>query len=389
MIICPRCNRENQDHYKFCLGCGAELPRDTAHAPKNFRPPTPPSGFARAGSPAAGASPVAPTAVAPASPAAVPSFGGAPVVGGPAPAPAPSTPAAPRGSPRAVPAVGTGQPAPAPVAAAAGADRVDCPQCGTSNPRAFKFCGSCGFNLQEWLASSTAVTGPPAAVVATAPTPPAQPAAAAAAAGSLVHIRPDGTEGESYPLGSAETVIGRESGRMFAADSYLSPRHATFRFVGQELVVRDENSLNGIYYKIAPQTPHELVDGTVFRIGQEIIRFERLAEPTVAPDGTETMGSPHPGYVGRIALVIGRETTANAYCVPPDGLYLGRERGDILFPDDGYVSGLHCRIHVEGGRVVLTDVGSSNGTFVRVRGQATVRSGTLLLMGQQLFRVEY
>ena len=25
MIGCPRCSKENQDHYKFCLGCGAEL----------------------------------------------------------------------------------------------------------------------------------------------------------------------------------------------------------------------------------------------------------------------------------------------------------------------------------------------------------------------------
>ena len=25
VIVCPRCSKENQDHYKFCLGCGAEL----------------------------------------------------------------------------------------------------------------------------------------------------------------------------------------------------------------------------------------------------------------------------------------------------------------------------------------------------------------------------
>src|SRR5262245_19247296 len=25
MIVCNRCGKENQDHYKFCLGCGAEL----------------------------------------------------------------------------------------------------------------------------------------------------------------------------------------------------------------------------------------------------------------------------------------------------------------------------------------------------------------------------
>ena len=39
--------------------------------------------------------------------------------------------------------------------------------------------------------------------------------------------------------------------------------------------------------------------------------------------------------------------------------------------------------------VFLEDLGSSNGTFVRVQGTALVPRGALLLMGQQLFRVEY
>jgi pSer/pThr/pTyr-binding forkhead associated (FHA) protein len=69
-------------------------------------------------------------------------------------------------------------------------------------------------------------------------------------------------------------------------------------------------------------------------------------------------------------------------------MHLGRERGDVIFPDDGYVSGLHCRVHYDGSGCVLTDVGSSNGTFVRVRGSRGVTNGDLLLMGQQLFRVQ-
>ena len=44
MIVCPRCSKENQDHYKFCLGCGSELPRDAVQAPKDFSTQTPPGG---------------------------------------------------------------------------------------------------------------------------------------------------------------------------------------------------------------------------------------------------------------------------------------------------------------------------------------------------------
>ena len=67
--------------------------------------------------------------------------------------------------------------------------------------------------------------------------------------------------------------------------------------------------------------------------------------------------------MGRLALVIGRDTTGNAFPVPERGVHLGRERGDINFPDDGYVSGLHARITLRDGRVFLSDLGSSNGTL--------------------------
>ncbi len=101
------------------------------------------------------------------------------------------------------------------------------------------------------------------------------------------------------------------------------------------------------------------------------------------------MGSPNAGIIGRICLVIGRETNGNCYTIPAGGLHLGRERGDILFPDDGYVSGLHCRLHEENGRLMITDVGSSNCTFIRITAPVTVTSGSMLLLGQQLFRAEY
>jgi pSer/pThr/pTyr-binding forkhead associated (FHA) protein len=228
---------------------------------------------------------------------------------------------------------------------------------------------------------------PPSVQPASLP-PPSVQASGAQVRGSLVLIRPDGSEGDSLPL-TEQTLIGREVGGVFGNDLYLSPRHATFVFEGTQLFVKDENSLNGVYVRIDRDLPIELREGTVFRIGQELIRFNMLETPKKTSDGVELMGSPNPGYVGRLSLVIGRQTTGNSFPIPSQGLTLGRERGDLIFPEDGYVSGLHARVHAENGRVFLTDVGSSNGTFVRLNGKQTVRSGDLLLMGQQLFRAEY
>src|SRR4029079_222657 len=154
--------------------------------------------------------------------------------------------------------------------------------------------------------------------------------------------------------------------------------------------IKDEGSLNGVYLKLRPNEPCLLEFNDVFRIGQEIIRLAELKGQGTSPDGVERFGSPAKGYIGRLALVVGRDTTGNAFPIPERGVHCGRERGDILFSEDGYVSGLHCKVAKESdGKVYLTDVGSSKGTCIMLREERTVGSGEILLMGQQLFRVDY
>jgi pSer/pThr/pTyr-binding forkhead associated (FHA) protein len=206
----------------------------------------------------------------------------------------------------------------------------------------------------------------------------------------LTALRADGSEAGTFPLPDAPSVaVGRDTGSIFAGDSYLSPRHASFVRHGAQLSIRDENSLNGVYLKLQPNAPWAIQFQDVFRIGQEIIRFEPLVGQGPSSDGVERLGSPARGYIGRIALVIGRDTTGNAFPVPESGIHLGRERGDVLFSEDGYVSGLHCRVAREtDGNVYLTDVGSSNGTFIRLRAEHALTPGDVLLMGQQLFRLD-
>ena len=235
------------------------------------------------------------------------------------------------------------------------------------------FCGACGFRLGGG-----------------APKPAMAPPPAAAAAGNVIltALRADGSEAGTFSMPSApETVVGRDTGGIFAGDSYLSPKHALFRMKGSKMSVQDQGSLNGVYRKLAPKVPVELEPSDIFRIGQEIVKYESIAPQAAETDGVERLGAPSKGYIGRIALVIGRETTGNAFPIPEAGIHIGRERGDVLFPEDGYVSGLHCHIAYESGRVTLTDLGSSNGTFIRLREETDVQSGDVLLMGQQLFRI--
>jgi len=358
VIVCSRCSKDNQDHYKFCLGCGAELPRESleprsAAASGGERGTDPPPAL----SAASGALASAPRIEMD---------------------PAPIEPARPE-------PVAVADPLP-PELAPLSDETSPCSHCGAQVPENFRFCHVCGHDLH---AEGPAAVGPevPAERVS-APAVADAPEAASERA-RLVLIQPDGSEGDSFALGSARTLIGRGTGGIFASDAYLSPEHAEFRFEDDQLVVKDMESLNGVYIRIDPEFPIELFDGSVFRVGQEILRFEGPEAPDPAPDGTQHAGSPHRGFVGRISLLTGRDATGNSYPIPTHGIHLGRERGDVLFPEDGYVSGLHCRIHSEMGHVFLTDVGSSNGTFVRVSNESFVPRGTFVLMGQQLFRAEY
>ncbi|MFO0735588.1 MAG: FHA domain-containing protein [Labilithrix sp.] len=343
MITCPKCSKDNQDHYKFCLGCGAELPRDAS--PKPFTPD-------------AGSS---------AKVAAVSSAASAPA---PAPVVPPSVVAPSVVAPSAVAPTSNVAPSAAPSAA-----QIACPQCGHVNQPSNLFCGSCGFRLGG------------AGAVSAKPATQAQPSVGGGSTLHLTALRADGSEAGTYTLPPGTVTVGRETGSIFAGDSYLSPRHATFKQTSAKVTVKDEASLNGVYKKLVRDVPVELRPNDMFRIGQEIIKFESLQKETPGADGVERLGSPSKGYVGRIALVIGRDVTGNAFPIPETGVHLGRERGDVLFPEDGYVSGLHCRLSWEGGRLMLTDLGSSNGSFLRLREETDIKSGDVLLMGQQLFRV--
>ena len=325
MRVCKNCGKENQDHYKFCLGCGAEIAK---------------------------ASPDAPTQMPEAAPRVLAGLGGDV-----------SKPRAIPGTPLMVPAV-EGPPPPMRV----------CTTCGAEVPD-FAFCGQCGARLAP-LAKSAA----PATARSAVP-------AARAARGKLILIRPDGSEGGVHSINDGENVIGRTTGALFEADNYLSPRHAELTLGPSGLVAKDLQSLNGVFIKLTEE--EELSDRDVFRIGQELLRFDVIHPPVPLGDGTEVMGSPNPGYWGRVALIIGKDQDGSAFPLFGDGIVLGRERGDILFPEDGYVSGTHARLSTRNDRFYLADMNSSNGTFLRIRGERTVRSGTYVLMGQQLFRVQY
>jgi hypothetical protein len=69
---------------------------------------------------------------------------------------------------------------------------------------------------------------------------------------------------------------------------------------------------------------------------------------------------------------------------------LGREKGDIVFPHDKFMSGRHAQIYTgDDGHCYLVDLNSSNGTWIKLWEKTELYGGDYLFLGQQLFRVDY
>ena len=87
-----------------------------------------------------------------------------------------------------------------------------------------------------------------------------------------------------------------------------------------------------------------------------------------------------------LKVVSGSREGLNIPLSSSEPLIIGRRRGDLLL-DDAMCSSTHAQIIPREDGWLLQDLGSTNGTYIRLKDQTAVSSGDLLLLGQQLFRV--
>ena len=72
-----------------------------------------------------------------------------------------------------------------------------------------------------------------------------------------------------------------------------------------------------------------------------------------------------------------------------DELTIGKEVAcDLVIPDDEYVSRRHARIFRSNGMIFLEDLGSSNGTFLRVRRPIVLQDDDEIVIGTSVLHLE-
>ena len=207
----------------------------------------------------------------------------------------------------------------------------------------------------------------------------------------LILVRGHTQSGSQWRLQGGETVIGRSSGMvLFPDDTALAPRHARLVWRGDDLVLEPEPTTNGVYIRL--RAPARLLPGDEFLVGAQRLRV--LAESdrhivTAGVDDTRLLGSAVKP-IAPIALLKVAEHDANheVYFRAQRLLTIGRDHCDIAFPLDGFVSERHAQLTNEGNHLTLEDLGSRNGTYLRARRAVVLAQGDLLLLGDQVLRVE-
>jgi pSer/pThr/pTyr-binding forkhead associated (FHA) protein len=90
----------------------------------------------------------------------------------------------------------------------------------------------------------------------------------------------------------------------------------------------------------------------------------------------------------RLASVRTDGAPGPVYPVDAPEVLCGRVEGDIRIADDGTVSPRHARFTLEGDRLTVEDLGTVNGTFIRIRAPHRLAVGEEIRLGRQLLRVE-
>lgn len=262
-------------------------------------------------------------------------------------------------------------PSRSPVPAAGPGAPVRCPACGGTVPSGFKFCGVCGTPMSS--SRPLAPTRPSAVSESRHGAPRAR----------LAVLGADGAVVSTLSLVQDETTIG-SAGDLRLNDPYVAPVQGRLVFRGPQLLFHPESTLNGIFLLLKAETALQL--GSEFRVGRQLLRLD--AFPAAPPPDEPVWGSPNPGYRHQAVQMLQGGVEGDVFPLRQGENLVGRTGGDLSFPGDGYVSSRHAMLSVRGERVTLTDLGSSNGTFLRIQQPCPLSPGDLLLVGEQILRLD-
>ena len=183
-------------------------------------------------------------------------------------------------------------------------------------------------------------------------------------------------------------VIGREGTITIENETFCHPREAQIRYVKGRVWLEDLEHGNGVFLRV--RQPVELEIGDEFIVGDQLLTIERNPEPNDGPGDGPTYFYSSPKWTSSFRVVQIFEGGAKGACVVARGttMQIGSAIGDFVFTADPLVEDQHCLVEEQAGAILLTDLGSRTGVFVRIKGEQELVTGDEVMVGRTRLQLE-
>ncbi len=188
------------------------------------------------------------------------------------------------------------------------------------------------------------------------------------------HAAPRWLGGRTIPLNEGDADIGSREGDIVSGDDPYLSRATRGSRVGQGPTRCATSTAPAASTSVCVMSRSCMIGIWFFSVSRcyDSSSFWTASYPGASMAGRGA-GLRHPrGFTVRAARPVHNRGRRTGRALPfRDETVIGRENGDIVFTDDPFLSRRHAAIRIDhaGHRFTLHDLGSSNGTALRIRGE--------------------
>lgn len=167
-------------------------------------------------------------------------------------------------------------------------------------------------------------------------------------------------EGTMVTVGEEGARIGRHtSNTLVIPEAGISRYHCEICYINGNFMVRDLGSTTGTFFYLRPHGHFLMFAGLMVKLGEtEMQVLSQTSPDTESPDQVVLF------YEGPLA--------GHKVHVPATGITIGRRHNNnLVLVQDGTVSAHHATVFCEEGQFFLSDLGSCNGTCIRLSMERT------------------
>jgi hypothetical protein len=183
-------------------------------------------------------------------------------------------------------------------------------------------------------------------------------------------------------------VVGRSGHVSLEGEPFCHPVEARLTCREGRVWLHHEEGGCGVFLRVHGAVKVDFDDE--FLAGDQLLRVDRVAEPDDQPGPGPTFfcASPRQRAFFRLTQQLecggeGRSVRAHTATMT-----IGSKQADFVIEHDRLVSETHCTLTEEEGGVMLVDLGSRSGVFVRIRGAQELVSGDEIVIGRTRLQLE-